>query len=66
MEALTDALKNFLLAQPNKNETTMEYIKRQKQLGATLLQFLGPNFLDHYIKTTEWYSEADEKDKPCC
>ena len=59
MEALTDALKNFLLARQNKNETTMDYVKRRKQLGATLLQFLRPNVLDHYMKTTKWYSEAN-------
>ena len=53
MEALIDALKNFLLAHQNKNESTMDYVKRQKQLGATLLQFLGPNFLNHYMKTIE-------------
>ena len=60
MEALTDALKNFLLAQQNKGETTIEYIKRRKQIGATLLQFLGPSLLDHFVKTTEWYSKADD------
>ena len=63
MKALTDALKNFLLARQNKTESTVDYVKRQKQLGATLLQFLGPNFLDHYIKTTEWYTEADPEGK---
>ena len=63
MEALTDALKNFLLARQNKTESTVDYVKRRKQLGATLLQFLGPNFLDHYMKTTEWYTEADPEGK---
>ena len=38
VEALTEALKNFLLARQNKNESTMDYVKRQKQLGATLLE----------------------------
>ena len=63
MEALTDALKNFLLARQNKNESTIDFIKRRKQIGATLLQFLGPNFLDHYMTTTEWYIEADERER---
>jgi len=63
MEALTNALKNFLLARQNKGKTTIEYIKRRKQIGATLLQFLGPLFLDHFVKTTEWYSKADDLGK---
>ena len=63
MEALTNVLKNFLLARQNKNESTIDYIKQRKQIGATLLKFLGPNFLDHYMTTTEWYIEADQDER---
>ena len=63
MEAPTDALKNFLLARQNKGETTIEYIKRRKQIGSTVLQFLGKDFLDHFMKTTEWYNDAGEEEK---
>ena len=63
LEAITDALKNFLLARQNKRESTMDYIKRRKQIGATVLQFLGPNFLEYFIKSTEWYEKATEIEK---
>ena len=63
LEALTDALKNFLLMRQNKGESTIEYVKRRKQLGATVLQFLGKDFLENFMKTTEWYANADENEK---
>ena len=62
-EDLTDALRNFLLARQNKGEATIDFIKRRKQIGSTVLQFLGKDFLDNFIRTTEWYHDADENEK---
>ena len=63
LKALTDTLKNFLLTRHNKGESTIEYVMRRKQLGATVLQFLGKDFLENFMKTTEWYAKADDDER---